>query len=543
MNKFVRVVIAVVLVIVLVGAVAFWAMSRKGENQLEAWIGGQLKEIVNKRINPVLEFDSLDYQSPGTVIVKNFRLTADSDQGKIDIVRADEATIKLAEIPRVGKPLVVEEVHLIQPTVRVIAHVDNPTDFVGFSNLVKRDPTSQPTTDQSGKKVSDVLNIRVIEIVNGAIEYDPKMDNTEPMKLEDINAKLNVTPDAAGLYRLNGEIARAPIFSLAADGKFDMDRAIVEDMQIDLSLQLDDKTMSSLPPQLQQLITRYEIRGALKIGLTGSIPLNDPMSGELRSEVKLDHASATFGDWTVPIDSAILHVSLDDRVVRLNNSEITAFDGFTKIVGEIALNEMYDAKLSIDARKINLARLMSSRASTQPTSLLGFVDAQVALNAPSKIVIAKIMDNPEKERDPLVDASLPVEWGKGRIELRNGRLVRVPLVSKFNDLIIELTRYVSLNRDSKPVANESASIIFTLSENDVRFSKLDYSGSMVAARGTGTIGLNQSLNLRFNGGPIEKLQEKLGVVGDLLGTITDNVGSYRVTGTLSDPKGSVGLLQ
>jgi len=55
--------------------------------------------------------------------------------------------------------------------------------------------------------------------------------------------------------------------------------------------------------------------------------------------------------------------------------------------------------------------------------------------------------------------------------------------------------------------------------------------------------LNQSLNLRFNGGPIEKLQEKLGVVGDLLGTITDNVGSYRVTGTLSDPKGSVGLLQ
>ena len=59
---------------------------------------------------------------------------------------------------------------------------------------------------------------------------------------------------------------------------------------------------------------------------------------------------------------------------------------------------------------------------------------------------------------------------------------------------------------------------------------------MIAARGEGTIGFDQTLDLDVNAGPIEKIQEKLGPLGSLVGKVTDFVQGYTVKGTLADPK-------
>lgn len=536
MRKFVVMFLALVLCVLIVAGGIYWIVGRGGESRIEAWIGSQIKQIVNGRINPVLTFDSLDYQSPDVVIVTNLRVVADG--GRLDIFSAERATIRLAEIPREGKPIVIQEIRLQRPVIRLIANENEPTRFVGFSNFVRNASTIDPKmTDESGRKLSDVLRIRFIEIVGGEIEYDPKITGTQPMILQDIETKLIVTPDAAGLYHITADLARAPIFSLSADGKIDLDKARLVETKVKLSAMVNTDTLSSLPPQLQKIINDHEIRGALTIDAIGGFPLSDPSAGWFQSDVSLNDAFVSFGDWCVPVSSANVKLRMNEGIVHINDGEVTAFDGLTRIAGQMKLNPQLDLKLSIDARKIKLAKLMSSRAATQPTSLRGVVDAQIELDAPAKIVAAKIMDDNRRET-----TALPSEWGSGQIELREGRLVRIPFVSRFNAAIMKLASYVRLDSEAKPGSSDSASIRFTLSHDQLRFSQLDYSGDVIAARGTGTIGLDQSLNLRFNAGPIEKLQSKLGVVGDLFGKITDNLGSYRVTGTMDDPQVSVALL-
>ncbi len=47
------------------------------------------------------------------------------------------------------------------------------------------------------------------------------------------------------------------------------------------------------------------------------------------------------------------------------------------------------------------------------------------------------------------------------------------------------------------------------------------------------------LDLKMNAGPLEKLQSMLGKVGDIFGKITDGLVTYRIRGTLGDPKVNV----
>src|SRR5262245_26371130 len=76
-----------------------------GSGVLESWIGSQFQGIANSYLNPTLTFTDLDYQYPGTVSLKNLRLSAD-DPGrpgaKVDILACAMAAVTLAEIPRVG---------------------------------------------------------------------------------------------------------------------------------------------------------------------------------------------------------------------------------------------------------------------------------------------------------------------------------------------------------------------------------------------------------------------------------------------------------
>ena len=50
---------------------------------------------------------------------------------------------------------------------------------------------------------------------------------------------------------------------------------------------------------------------------------------------------------------------------------------------------------------------------------------------------------------------------------------------------------------------------------------------------------DQRLNMRFNGGPLEKGESLLGGVGRVLGKISDQVAVYAVTGTVDLPEVTV----
>ena len=68
---------------------------------------------------------------------------------------------------------------------------------------------------------------------------------------------------------------------------------------------------------------------------------------------------------------------------------------------------------------------------------------------------------------------------------------------------------------------------------------MNFATDSVAARGRGTVGLDHTLDLTLNGGPLEKVQSKLGEFGKIIGAVTDSIASYRVTGTLENAGVSV----
>src|SRR6185437_10264302 len=109
--------------------------------------------------------------------------------------------------------------------------------FVGFSRLFR--VASQPVA-----RMSDVFQIRLIELTDGQIVYDPRIAGTQPMELDQINTHLAIAPSSTGTYALETKISRAPLFDLSVKGNLDLDRFIAQDMSIKLSAMLRDEQMT-----------------------------------------------------------------------------------------------------------------------------------------------------------------------------------------------------------------------------------------------------------------------------------------------------------
>jgi hypothetical protein len=62
-------------------------------------------------------------------------------------------------------------------------------------------------------------------------------------------------------------------------------------------------------------------------------------------------------------------------------------------------------------------------------------------------------------------------------------------------------------------------------------------------RGHGDIYLDSRLDLVVEGGPVQKLENELGEVGDVLGEITETLIRARVTGTVGKPKIGIEVLR
>ena len=206
------------------------------------------------------------------------------------------AEVSLAEIPSVGKPIVIEKIELKEPLISAVAVAPRSKDFVGFSDLI-RGGTSSSSASSSGpsKKLSDVFRMRLVQIINGKVVYDPRIEGTVPMTLDQINTLLNISQTEAGWYKLDTEIARKPVFDLRVKGQLNLDSFSVRDVDVnmlaDLGQHLGQDNRDFLPPELQALLKEYEASGTLNVELTGSMPVMDPMRGQVKASVKLDRAN------------------------------------------------------------------------------------------------------------------------------------------------------------------------------------------------------------------------------------------------------------
>ncbi|HVT90457.1 MAG TPA: hypothetical protein VHD56_16505 [Tepidisphaeraceae bacterium] len=522
------------------GALLFWYAGLSGSSAIESWIGQQFQFIANSYLNPQLSFDDLDYQLPYTVTLKNLRLVAQdpSNPGQsIDIIGCGQATVTLGQIPAVGKPVVIERIVLDQPLISAVATEPKSAKFIGFSTLVRgRRPGSRQTAEPATRpKLSDVFQMKFIAIQNGRIKYDPRITGTVPMELDQINTTLNIEQTEAGWYKLATEIARKPLFDLTLAGQLNLDSMETRDLNLKLSADVTRDKINYLPPQLQQILNQYEVEGVLDASVTGAVPIREPNKGNLVAQLALKNANVTLDEYRIPVQDLQIGAKLADGRLDLSTMTISALHGTASGQGSTLMSGNYDTNIKLAINNMQIQDLEAAHKDGQPMKFAGKIDVNFQASAPLKIVQAKAV--PTTQNAPLAAEPLPEQWGAGTINLVDGRLVRLPVIHTLTDAISSAAKIIGAGEDYNALPRDRVHIDFNLTGDHASVSDLSYYGSAVAARGSGTIGLNRQLDLRVNGGPIEKVQDLLGKqIGGMIAKVTDSLLAYHVTGTIGKPQ-------
>src|SRR5262249_45227677 len=150
------------------------------------------------------------------------------------------AAVTLGEIPSIGKPIVIEKIILEKPLFSAVAVEPKSKQFIGFSNLIKGGSTAAapvaPKAEEKSPgqptKLSDIFRMKLVQLIDGKIVYDPRIPGTIPMELDQINTALNIESAESGWYKLNTVITRKPVFEVEVAGQLNLDTFNVRDFAL-----------------------------------------------------------------------------------------------------------------------------------------------------------------------------------------------------------------------------------------------------------------------------------------------------------------------
>lgn len=479
-----------------------------GQTRLLDYLGAQVVGIANAQLVPELSFETIRYDPPYTLALGGVRLTAPDGTRVLDL---GKMTVTLAETPRVGQPLKIASLNLSNGAVNLI--VDPATGGLrGLSPLVE--PSTQRQTSEQSNPEFSLSNVLVLNkiVINGIdLIYDAG-DGSPPMRLDALAADLDIVPatDAgAGWYELRLASGRKPGLQLDLDGRINIDTFDLALNRVTATTDLSDETANTLPPQLSSLVNQYQLRGAMRADVSGRVPLLTPENAELSLNASLDKGRAVFGEYQVPLDSVNIQANMASGVIDLKSLEAATLGGKATATGRVDLDQ--DAAIEWNVQGMSLREMLAARPTDQPPRMAGLVTTTGSARAPMS--------------DPLSGLS-----GAGQIDVKEGRLVNIPVVSQ----LVRVMEITGLTGNA--TFRDTFSSPMTLSPQGVTLKDFDFRTPAVAARGTGTMGFDGSLDFSVNGGPIESLQNKLGKIGGLIGRLTDQVLTYRIRGTTSDPK-------
>lgn len=498
-----------VAVVVLGLALLVANVGQVGESRIEAWVGSQLKTIVNQGDKFKLEFASIDYQAPNRAVLKGLRLSLSEDEGMpAPLVEIDRATIVLAKVPRWGEPIVLRSVSLDSPTV----HIES------FIAAAKRDddddaPTTRPV-------LSSILTLERVEIANGAITYDDGKGS--PLSWTQLDARLDLESTQDHWHKAAIAIDE-PLMKARIAAELDLDTAVARNIAIQTVLNLNDPAAAQfLTPPLQRMISTYQIRGLAELRVNGLVDTKQKDRTSVDASLQLTQGNVTVGAYHLPVDRAVATAQVRGTTLTVDNVETELLGGSVR--GSAELN-WGDANTPVRAQAVatglKLHELLDAAERSQPTSLAGDLSADLRLSS----TLADLRGLVRRDRTD-------VEWGSGYLRINDGRLVRIPVLAQLMNVTRNVTGFFTGNKE---INRDSFEAQFRFVDRTAHIGDMLYSGDALALRGKGTITAPGDLDLVVNAGPLERLQKALGPLGSLWGRITDKIMSYSVKGTLKEP--------
>ena len=467
---------------------------------IEAYAQEQIELIARDNLGPKLSFDDLEYHFPYSIAMINPKLTSDD----VVIMSADQIEITLAEIPRSGKPVLLQDVIFSRLKIRI--QENKKGVIVGYSNFIV--DNGQLLDDGGSTKPSDFLRMRSVDINDGIFEYANA--NGRLMDLDQIDLVLDASLDESqpGLYRFDSSVKRAGVFELLLKGSLNLDSGITRLREVSLSSNIAKGEYHVLPPGIQETLEAWKVYGNLTITLSGIIPLKELKDIDLVSKVLLVNAGFSVNQFSLPVGRLAIEMRFRDNVFSISPLRMNLLGGILEFRSRfnLAAPKHFSAELYIMNMLIQDA--LKSAGSKDP-EYAGTLDLSVMASAD-------------------VDHFEYTLVGQGGISVEHGKLLTLPLIGP-------LFRNIGSSKASDGLT-DSASAMIKIGGLGVQLSNVLLSGAGLAARGQGVILFDSNLDFRFNGGPLEAVESSLGSFGSLMGKVTDRIVTYRVSGTFKSPE-------
>ncbi len=503
-----------------------WTLKQRGTiaalgEDLQDYLGRQVVGIVNAYLHPQLGFSTVRYDAPGTLVLSGVTLTAPDGTRVLELERM---TLTLAEVPRLGQPIMVERVELESPTVRLVrgpVGADGERGWLGLDPMVKAVPGRDDAVAPEFR-LSNVLRLRHVALRDASLHYD-EGEGSPPMILRGIEASLDLVPEEhngeAVWYAVRTASRVGHAAELEVRGAVSLDRLVADVERLLLTAEIAPDAMDVLPPQVQSLLMERDARGVLEVRAWGRADLNDPFAGPLTAQVTLREFNIAAGRMRLPIDEARAEATVRDGVGTLAAFEAVLLDGQAQATGTAQLRDAtMPAALRWTADRLDLNALLRSQEDRADARLAG------RLRGEGTVTLS-------------LDAMAESIGGAGSINVENGRLLMVPGITQLADAM-NVARGARESRES----SHRASASFDLAPLGLNVTESEVVTNFLAARGTGTVGYDGSLDLAVNAGPLERVQSLLGRVGEAIGSVTDRLMKYLVRGTVEEPSVTVAPL-
>ena len=514
-----------VAIVLMAGGGILWLFSERGSRAVERWVGQQLVAVANGYLVPQIEFARLEYHYPRTVVVQGFRLRADDPAKpgeKVDIVTIRRLTLELGEIPRYGHPIRIQQLLLEQPELHFISVKPGEADYIGIDNLLRSErPGSTTMATTQNLQLSSIFEIQLIQVSDGLVTLDFRQSQMPVMQLDQINSRLKVQPKAsgggsAGWYNLDLQLHRVPLLDAQVVGKVNIDTMFVDMTAFEMQAKMGRQQDRYLPPALQDVVREHELGGQLNVNGKGMISLNDWRASELEMKLRLRDGLVAVGAGRWPVQAVDATWKMGNYRGRLDPLQVAMLGGTIEGTVQVEMEHRLLAHVDATGKHLRLEQTMR-KASGREGNYRGDLSGRINWEAP-------------------LDATITEAKGNGELNLKEGRLLGLPVVGRILDTIGRAMKVVGMEGS---LDQDTAQAEFRFVGDKTEFDRLDIDTSWAVLRGTGQVYFDKRLDLHIKGGPVQKAESLLGGVGRVLRQATDELAEYRVVGTLDKPK--VGL--
>lgn len=463
-------------------------------------------------------------QGPAKVEIANAALA--SSGTKIATVNQLTADITSFDLQR--RSATINQIKATEPLLALIAKA--PDTYIGWSELgggAPPQPQSNPQPQQSqsqqpsqpqpasASQAAPDIVVNAATISQGALVLQTAPDAQRVKVTMDGTV---ATAEPRGAYRFDANVASLGI-KLDTKGFVDPNnkRLRLDNGKIEANL---ERARPVVAAALQ--LAKSDGGGRIDFDrLTGR--LNGTLQGDFAgTRINSANTNLALRDALIPIDAYAIPIDALDLQLQSGSDKLRANVRGSLLGGSV--------NMDVDGKKSGQQEFTGSWT-------IDKIELAQALKAAEKgaLPMAGKISSAGEVRGQF--AALPQSLkGSGKIDVREGRLVKLPVIA---DLLSLIEKVAIL---PKGLASDTADVDFQITGNGITITAGEIITAVAAMRVRGDIGYDQSLDLDVNAGVMEKVQGQLGEVGDLLGKLTDKALTYTVTGTFSKPKVGVKTL-